>query len=339
MAHGDDRSFEGRERVLERFGGHEVEVVGGLVEQQQRRAATPRATAPAAAPAGRPTASGRSGRRRSVARSGAAPTWRRRAVRPLRTRISMHGSPEQIGVIVGLAEVAGDDPGAELGTCPRGPRSAPASSRRKWVLPVPFGPMTATRSPNQISPGVRIGQPVDREVLHDHDALAGAAAAELHVDVLVLGRFGRRTRFLEVTQPRLGGAGARRVGVGRPGADLHDAHVLLEPVALFGPAPEVVVELRQPVLAGLVVRGEPCAVHPCAGPFERQDAARAVGEQLAIVGDVEDGLGRCPRVVRRASSCRARRGSCRARRAAARRRRRGTTPRARGASARRPRTW
>ena len=216
-----------------------------------------------------------------------------------------------------------------------------ASSRRKWDLPDPLEPSTATRSPYQTSRSKAPHQPGELEALADHGALARAAALEPHRDLLLARLVGRRPGLLELAQPGLRGLVLRGQPVVVLRLDSVAQHQRLELGVLLVPAPAQLLEAREAVGARLVVRREATRVgpHGVAGGAEldRDHAGRGVGEQLAVVADEQDRLVRLAHAAARARSCRARRGSCRARRAAAPRRgRRGGTP-APAASARRRR--
>ena len=102
---------------LQRLGRLDVEVVGRLVEQQQRGARRAPAAGSGSGPAARPTASRTAPRRCAVARSGeragrrltvqARPRARRRR------RGSRAASGRQLGVLMGLDEPARADPRTE----------------------------------------------------------------------------------------------------------------------------------------------------------------------------------------------------------------------------------
>ncbi len=122
----------------------------------------------------------------------------------------------------------------------------------------------------------------------------GASALEPHLHVLLdrqgLGRAGLE----ELRQPGLRGV----VAVGHVGAErgLVLVHVdeFLELHVLLVPALAQLLEACVPVRAGVHVGAEAAAVDPGAGAvdarFQRDDAARGVVEQFAVVADEEHGL-------------------------------------------------
>ena len=130
---GEDGALERLEAVLERLGGLHVEVVGGLVEQQQRRAGEleQQDLEPGLLAAARATRT--SARRRARARSGRAPGPPARGPCPSRPsapsprcRISSRVRPMQLGVLVGLHEPARPHAGAQLGPAGVADRLRPA---------------------------------------------------------------------------------------------------------------------------------------------------------------------------------------------------------------------
>ena len=78
----------------------------------------------------------------------------------------------------------------------------------------------------------RVGEPVELELLDDHGPLAGAGAAEAHVDALLADLRRALVALLELAQPALGRLqlGRERVGDLRPPAHLGDE--VLQPLAL-----------------------------------------------------------------------------------------------------------
>ena len=103
--------------------------------------------------------------------------------------------------------------------------------------------------------------------------LAGAGAAEAHVDLL-LANLGRSfVALVELAQPALGRLqrGGELVGDLRPLAHLGDDRD--EPLALLVVPRPILGELLQPGLAGLVVAGEPATVGPGAVGLDGDDRA------------------------------------------------------------------
>ena len=252
-----------------------------------------------------------------------------------RSRISSSVAPDQLGMLVGLVEVAGHDPGAEAHARRRArrPRRRPAgagsgSCRRRWPE---HG--DALAEPDL---GVeRVGEPGQLEAL-DGERPCGRCArhARRIVDPLLL-HLGRRcVALVEVPQPALGGLGLRRERVGVAGPLLQLAHDAFQPVALALVQLDLLLDPLDAGLAGLVVAGERAAVGPRALGLDGDDLGGRRRQQLAVVADVQDRLRATPAARLPASACPRRRGSCRARRAAGRRARPAAAPRARGASAR-----
>jgi hypothetical protein len=136
----------------------------------------------------------------------------------------------------------------------------------------------------------RVGQPGDLEALADHGALAGAGAAEPHVDALVADLRRSFVFVEELTQLRLGRLQLGREGLADAGPLAHQLHVVLEPLALV--VVEGTVAISLVVLSGLrlCVPGERAAVRPGAPRLDRDDLGGGGGQQLAVVADVEHGL-------------------------------------------------
>ena len=78
----------------------------------------------------------------------------------------------------------------------------------------------------------RVGQPVELELLDDHGPLAGAGAAEAHVDPLLADLARPLGALEELAQPALGGLQLRREGLGDLGPPAHLGDEVLEPLAL-----------------------------------------------------------------------------------------------------------
>ena len=169
-----------------------------------------------------------------------------------------------------------------------------ASSRRKCDLPEPLEPRTATRSPYQTSRSNGFIRPVSSRLLADHGALAGAAALEPHLHLLLARLLGRRAGLLELAQPGLRRAVLRGHAVVVLRLDPVAEHQRLELRVLLVPAAAQLLEAQEPVLARLVVRREAARVgpHQVAGRTELDGdhAGRGVVEQLAVVADEQDRL-------------------------------------------------
>ena len=176
-----------------------------------------------------------------------------------------------------------------------------ASSRRKCDLPDPLEPSTATRSPNQTSRSNGRIRPVSSSCSQTSGPLAGPAALEPHLHLLLARALLRRSGQLELGQPghrRLVAAG-HPVVVGGLLAQRDDE--LLELLVLLVPAAAQLLEPEDAVLPSLVVRREAASVSPRRRPgragFEGDDPARGAGQQLAVVADEEHRLGRLQQLV------------------------------------------
>ena len=261
---------------------------------------------------------------------------------------------------VGLGEPAGPDPRAqarppecttgsittsETGSCSRSGSSRPRRAAEGSATcpavgaqdrhPVAEPHLEVERGHELLAGGRR-----QRGPLAHHRPLARAATAQAHrhrlLDRLGLGWAG----FLELRQagPRGLQPGGEAVVVRR--LDLVVLHQGLELGVLLVPAPGQLVEPVEPGGASLVVGREAARMGPRgvarAAEAEGHDHVRGVGQQLAIVADEQDGLGRPRSRSRSSSACPGRRGSCRAHRAAGPHPDRGTATRGRCASAPRP---
>ncbi len=146
MGDGEDRAVVRLQAVLEGVGALQVEVVGGLVQEEgggpgQFQQEDLEAGLLAAGEAVEALLGLEGQFVAAEDRVGGAPV-----VGVLGPQDVEQGPPVQLGVGVGLGEVAGDDAGAEPPLAGVGD-ILPASSRRKWDLPEPLEPSTATRSP------------------------------------------------------------------------------------------------------------------------------------------------------------------------------------------------
>ena len=169
-----------------------------------------------------------------------------------------------------------------------------ASSRRKWDLPEPLLPSTATRSPYQTSRSNGFVSPLSSSVLAHHGALARAAARQPHRHLLLARLLRRRAGLLELAQPRLRGLVAAGHAVVVRRLLLVHQHQRLELGVLLVPALAHLLEAQEPVGTRLVVRREAARVRPHevarAPELHGDDAGGGVGQQLPVVADVEDGL-------------------------------------------------
>ena len=134
------------------------------------------------------------------------------------------------------------------------------------------------------------------EVGADDGALAGATALEPHRHLLLARLLDRRTGLLELLQPRLGGAVLRRHAVVVLRLDLEPQHERLDLGVLLVPAAPHLLEALEAVAARRVIAREAARVRPHevarAAELDGDDAGRGVVEQLAVVADEEDRLGR-----------------------------------------------
>ena len=177
----------------------------------------------------------------------------------------------------------------------------------------------------------RVGQPVQLELLDDHRPLAGAGAAEAHVDALLA-----HLRRSLVASRRTGAAGSRPPSASarrcRRSSPAGASRRRASSSRLRSSSYQRAVACRACSrwrLAGLGVAGEAAAVGPRALGLDGDDLGRRGGEQLAVVADEEDRLAASIAARAPATAWPGRRGSCRARRAAGRRRRRAAAPRGR----------
>ena len=330
------------ERLLERLGRGQVEVVGRLVEQQQGGAGQ---LEQQDLEAGLLAARQRLERlaRRAPCELVAA---QRRHGRPAvevalrRARRAACGRPAARGGR-GSGRSSPGTTRAPSRHALRGRPRSPASSRRKWLLPVPLGP--SDRDPlAEPDLGVeRVGEPVQREPLASMSArLPVRPPPRRIVDRLVLRRApGRPRRSSKCAQPasrppaawaaKASAIAARRfISCTMPRSRLRSS-------LRSGGAPRRAGRAGRPGPRGRWRTTRRGSTRPSASTVTTLRGGG--GQQLAVVADEQDGLRARPAAAPRATACRRRRGSCRARRAAARRRRSGAAPRGRAASARRPR--
>ena len=177
----------------------------------------------------------------------------------------------------------------------------------------------------------RLHQSGELELLADHRPLAGAAALEAHLDLLLTGLLGRRAGLLELAQSRL----RRLVAAGhavvvRRLLPVHE-HERLELRVLLVPAAAQLLEAGRTGRwrASWYVAKPPGWVHTRlpAAPSSTVTTRVAVLSSSSRSWLMNRIVFATPGCAPRARACPARRGSCRARRAAApRRARRAGTP-------------
>ena len=130
---------------------------------------------------------------------------------------------------------------------------------------------------------------------HDR-ALARAPALEPHLHLLLARLLGGRPGVLELLQPGLGRAVLRGHAVVVLRLDLEPEHERLDLGVLLVPAAAHLLEALEAVAARLVVAREAARVRPDqvagAAELDGHDAGRGVVQQLAVVADEEDRLGR-----------------------------------------------
>jgi hypothetical protein len=138
----------------------------------------------------------------------------------------------------------------------------------------------------------RLGQTDQLQPLDLQHPLARGRAGEVHPDGPLGGRGLGWAGLHEPLPPRLGCVGARRVAVVDRRPHLHQLVVVEEaPFLLLPPAPRR-GQVGVAGGAGLVEAREPARVHPRARSLEHDDHVGRGGEQLAVVADEQDGLGR-----------------------------------------------
>ena len=158
-------------------------------------------------------------------------------------------------------------------------------------MPTPLPPSTAIRSPYQSSASNGSVSPATDELFGDHGPLAGAGAAQPHVDLLVA-QLGRSLVLVEeLAQLRLGRLELRRERLADLGALAHQHDVVLEALASRRRT-SAVSRARFSAWAALAAAyvANPAAVRPGAGCLDRDDLGGAGGQQLAVVADEQHGL-------------------------------------------------
>ena len=112
--------------------------------------------------------------------------------------------PAPLGVLVGLVEQPGHDAGAE----PPRPVVADGLVAGEQAQEVALADAVAAEHGDALAePQLeveRIGEPVELELLDDHGPLAGAGAAEAHVDALLAHLRRPLVALVELAQPALG---------------------------------------------------------------------------------------------------------------------------------------
>ena len=311
---GQDGALEVVDGPFQRLGRMQVQVVRGLVEEQQGGAGElqeqdlePRLLA---AGEGFVFLLRLRGQTVAVQRTGGGFTAEAGAVFIAPVQDFEQGFTQQVGPDVGLREEAGPDPGTEFyGTFVRDFGDVDVGHRQ--VLPFRVGAAGGEQSQEVALAGAVGAQHADAvaepnlggERLHQsgqfqflchYGALGGAAALEPHLHILFDRKRFRRSDLKELRQPRLCGV----VPVGHVGAErgLVLVHVdeFLELHVLLVPTLAQFLEAGIPVCACVHVGAEAAAVDPGAGAvdarFKGDDPARCVIQQLAVVADEEDGL-------------------------------------------------
>ena len=291
MGDREHRALVGLQALLQRLGARQVEVVGRLVEQQQR--GTGQLEQQDLQPG--LLAAGQGAERLPGARLQLVPGERGHRLvdqqRVLGHQDLDRGPSGQVRPGVGLREKARQHPGAQP-PLPLVRHLLPREQPQESRLPGPVG--AEDRHP-VVKPDLgaeRAGVTRQYQVLADDGALAGPPAAQPHLDVLLPRRLLRRAFFFEPAQPGHRGlqpGGHVRV-VGRllpVGADQ-----FLQLLVLLVPAAAQFLEPADPVGARLGVAGETTAVHPDVPVLHGHDALRARGQQFPVVADQQHGLRR-----------------------------------------------
>ena len=223
VRHRDHRALEGLQAGLERLGALDVEVVGRLVEQQQRRAGQleqqdlePRLLAPAER---LELLLSRVGELVAVEHAGGLLAPHPVTVVVAAVEDLQQGPAHQLGVLVGLHEPPWPDPRPQLGAAGvvhRRDRDltdrqvlavgvAAAGGQQPQEVGLP-GPVAAEDGHPLAVPDLEVEgthQAGQLELFTDHRALAGPASLEAHLHLLLAWLLGRRTRLLELPQPGL----------------------------------------------------------------------------------------------------------------------------------------
>ena len=314
MGHREDRALEGGQTLLERLRGLDVEVVGRLVEQEERRPGQLEQQDLEARllPAGQRLEGLLPRVRELVAVEDPAGRLAAQA-RPVivaAVEDRQQGAADELGVLMGLDEPPRAHPRSE-------PRPAGVRHGRDDRLAdrqvVHLGvAATGGEQPQEVRLARAVGaehrdpfavpdleveglhEPGELEPLADDGALAGAAAVQPHRHPLLAWLLGGWPVGLEALQP-----GPRRLVAGGHvgvvlGFLLVHEHERLELGVLLVPPLAQLLEAGEALLPRLVVGPEPTGVGPHAvaraAQLDGDDAGGGVGEQLAVVTDVEDRL-------------------------------------------------
>src|SRR3954453_5436892 len=173
-----------------------------------------------------------------------------------------------------------------------------ASARRQEPEEVAFaGPVRAENRDPVAVPDLEVEplhEPCQLEPLADDGPLAGPGAAQPHLHVLLLRDLLWGPGLLELGEPRDSSLIAACHAVVVRGLLPQGGDERLELGVLLVPPPAKLLEPREPVAPGVVVAREAAAMHPhgVAGGAELHGdhVRRRLGEELAIMRDVEDGL-------------------------------------------------
>ncbi len=295
MRHREHRAVEALQPLLERLRAVEVEVVGGLVEQQHRRAGQlqQQDLQPGLLAAGQGVEDLVGLAVQLVALQDAD---RLRPVEPAAAVVAAvqhvhQGLAVEVRLLVRLGEPARFDPRAEPGAAGVGDRLT-GEQTQEVRLAAAVGAEHGQPLAVEDLEVERLHQPGQLEPLAGQRAHAGAAALQAHDDLLVDDLLRRRTGLDELGQPGLHGGelGRHRVTDLRLHPQRDDQ--LAQPLALLVPALVQLLEAVPPRLPGGAVVLEATAVHPGAVRLDRDDAGRGAGQQLTVVADEQDRLRR-----------------------------------------------
>ncbi len=310
------RAIEAHQSVLQRLGGDQIKVVGGLIEQQQIRSGQfqQQDLKTGLLPPGEDVETLICAVRELIAVEDPAGLLAGHPGPVLVTSVQnlQQGAPGQLRMLVGLGEGAGTNPGAEPG--PAAVRHRRDRHVAHWLMFRLRVAAPRCQQPEEMGLTRTIGaehgdplavpelqvkglhQPGQRKVLADHGALAAAATPQAHPDVLLAGELLRRRSLLELAQSGLGGliTGGHAVVVGS--LLLVHQHQSLQLRVLVIPAAAQLVQADEPIRARLPVRGERSAMDPCgvagSAQLHRDDPIDDTGQEFAVVGDQQDCLGR-----------------------------------------------
>ena len=219
----------------------QVQVVGRLVEQQQGRAGQfqQQDLEPGLLPTGQRLEPLVPRRRRG--RSGSARTSPRRGpLLPVAVAVPQHvhqRAADPLRDARGSARTDPAPPGRRAATNPCASTVPPASSRRKWLLPEPLEPSTATRSPKNISTSNGCIRPVSSSRGARDRADAGPDTAQPRLDLVLAAAAPAAAR-----PPRTCAAGSARPRTATPwprssSPALQRPDQLLQLLVLLVPAP------------------------------------------------------------------------------------------------------